>query len=281
MGILSKSTIEKWIIPNLTVGERGFEPTVPVIEIVECIFHRLKTGCQWRELPTKQFFSGKVLGWNAVYYHFNQWSKDGCWSKIWINILKENKHHLDLSSAEFDGSHTPVKNGGDAVGYQGRKACKTTNALFMSDSQGIMLAMSTPQEGQHHDLFEIQSLFDEICTILKKAGISLDGLFLNADPGFDSDSFQEACQKENIILNVKPNPRNSTNQETELSPIGTVIFDELLYEDRTVIEHANAWIDGFKALLVRFEFSVRNWMSLHFIAFSVIFLRKINKKKKV
>ena len=144
-----------------------------------------------------------------------------------------------------------------------------------------MLAMSTPQEGQHHDLFEIQSLFDEICTILKKADISLEGLFLNADPGFDSDSFQEACQKENIILNVKPNPRNSTNQETELSPIGTVIFDELLYEDRTVIEHANAWIDGFKALLVRFEFSVRNWMSLHFIAFSVIFLRKINKQKKV
>ena len=281
MGILSKSTIEKWIIPNLTVGARGFEPTVPVIEIVECIFHRLKTGCQWRELPTKQFFSGKVLGWNAVYYHFNQWSKDGCWSKIWINILKENKHHLDLSSAEFDGSHTPVKNGGDAVGYQGRKACKTTNTLFMSDSQGVMLAMSTPQEGQHHDLFEIQSLFDEICTILKKAGISLDGLFLNADPGFDSDSFQEACRKENIILNVKPNPRNSINQETELSPIETVIFDELLYEDRTVIEHANAWIDGFKALLVRFEFSVRNWMSLHFIAFSVIFLRKINKKKKV
>ena len=45
--------------------------------------------------------------------------------------------------------------------------------------------MSTPQEGQHHDLFEIQTLFNEICTMLKEAGISLDGLFLNADPGFD------------------------------------------------------------------------------------------------
>ena len=42
-----------------------------------------------------------------------------------------------------------------------------------------------------------------------------------------------------------------------------------------------AAIDGFKALLVRFEFSVRNWSALHFIAFSVIFLRKINKKIKV
>ena len=165
--------------------------------------------------------------------------------------------------------------------YQGRKVCNTTNSLFMSDNQGVMLSMSTPQQGQHHDLFEIQTLFNEICAMLKEAGISLDGLFLNADPGFDSDLFKEACEKENIIPNVKQNPRNSGNQEPELTPIGTAIFDELLYKDRTVIEHANAWIDGFKALLVRFEFSVRNWMSLHFMVFSVIFLRKINKKKKV
>ena len=281
MGILSKSTIEKWIVPNLTIGERGFEPTVPIVEIVECILHRLKTGCQWRELPTKQFFTDKVLNWNTVFYHFNQWSKNGCWSKIWINILTENSHHLDLSSAEFDGSHTPAKNGGDAVGYQGRKACKTTNALFISDNQGVILGMSTPQEGQHHDLFEIQTLFDEICTMLKKAKINLDGLFLNADPGFDSVSFREACQKENIIPNVKANPRNSADKESELSPIGTTIFDEELYKDRSVIEHSNAWIDGFKALLVRFEFSVKNWIALHFIAFSVILLRKINKKVKV
>lgn len=108
-------------------------------------------------------------------------SKDGCWRKIWINILSQNLKHLDLSSIELDGSHTPAKNGGDAVGYQGRKASNTTNALFLSDSQGIMLGMSTPQEGQHHDLFEIQTLFDEICNILKSAGINLKGLFLNAD----------------------------------------------------------------------------------------------------
>jgi hypothetical protein len=222
-----------------------------------------------------------MISWNTVFYHYNKWSKAGCWAKIWINILRENRQYLDLSSVELDGSHTPAKNGGDAVGYQGRKACNTTNSLFMSDNQGVMLAMSTPQEGQHHDLFEIQNLFNEICTMLKEADINLDGLFLNADSGFDSDSFREACEKENIIPNVKPNPRNSGNQEPELAPIGTAIFDELLYEDRTVIEHANAWIDGFKALLVRFEFSVRNWMSLHFMAFSVIFLRKINKKKKV
>lgn len=181
MGILNKSTIEKWILPHLTIGERGFETTVPLIEIVECILHRLKTGCQWRELPTKQFFTAKILVWESVYYYFNKWSKSGCWQRIWSNILNKNLKYLDLSSVEFDGSHTPAKNGGDAVGYQGRKSCNTTNALFISDNQGVILGMSTPQEGQHHDLFEIQTLFKEICEPLKKAGINLNGLFLNAD----------------------------------------------------------------------------------------------------
>ena len=208
-------------------------------------------------------------------------SKADCWRTIWINILTKNRQFLDMSSVEFDGSHTPAKNGGDAVGYQGRKACNTTNTLFLSDNQGVMLAMSTPQEGQHHDLFEIQMLFNEICELLKEAGINLKGLFLNADPGFDSANFVAACEKEEIIANVKENPRNSANSEPPIYESGTHVFDDELYADRSVIEHANAWIDGFKALLVRFEFSVKNWMSLHFIAFSVIFLRKIKRKEKV
>ena len=273
--------IEKWILPHLTIGTRGFDTTVPLSEIVECIFHRLKTGCQWRELPTKAFFTDKVLHWNSVFYYFNKWTKADCWRTIWINILTQNRQHLDMSSVELDGSHTPAKNGGDAVGYQGRKASKTTNALFLSDSQGVMLALSTPQAGQHHDLFQIQLLFDELCGLLKAAGLDLKGLFLNADPGFDSADFAAACEKEEIMANVKENTRNSAKAEFAVYQRGDHLFDEELYQDRSVIEHANAWIDGFKALLVQFEFSVKNWMSLHFIAFSVIFLRKIKRKSKV
>jgi hypothetical protein len=48
-----------------------------------------------------------------------------------------------------------------------------------------------------------------------------------------------------------------------------------------VIEHANAWLDSFKTLLVRFESKAANWVAFHLIAFAVLFLRKINKKVKV
>lgn len=281
MGIMDKDMIIKWILPHLTVGSRGFGPTAPLEEIVEAIFYRLKTGCQWRELPVKMFFSHSVLSWNTVYHHFNQWSKDGCWVAVWVNLLRQNLQYLDLSCASFDGSHTPAKNGGQAVGYQGRKACKTTNSLFLADNQGVILAMATPQEGQHHDLFEIQALFDGVCNLLKAAGISLDGLLLNADAGFDSDSFKQACQKENIIPNVKPNPRNQKDTEETPHENGAYVFDDLLYRQRAIIERSNAWLDAFKALLVRFEFLATNWVSFHYMAFSVIFIRKINKILKV
>ncbi len=38
-------------------------------------------------------------------------------------------------------------------------------------------------------------LFNELCAMLKEAGISLDGLFLNMDGGFDSRELKEACIK--------------------------------------------------------------------------------------
>jgi len=34
------------------------------------------------------------------------------------------------------GSHTLAKRGGEALAYQGRKAAKTTNLLFLADNQG-------------------------------------------------------------------------------------------------------------------------------------------------
>jgi transposase len=281
MGTLSENTIQTWIVPHLTVAKRGFPPKVPIVAIVQAILHRLKTGCQWRELPLKQFFGDASITWNGVFYHFNKWSKAGCWLEVWVNLLKQNRQYLDMSSVELDGSQTLCKNGGEAVGYQKRKSGETTNSLYLSDSRGIMLAMATPQEGQHHDLFEIKQMFEEICQMLKEAGIDVEGLFLNADPGFDSQEFKDICEKNEIIANIKPNPRKKSPKDREPYESGTHIFDEELYKDRTVIEHANAWMDAFKMLLVRFETTVRNWKALNLLAFSVIFLRRITKSMKV
>jgi len=246
---------------------------VPPYQIVLLILYKLKSGCQWRMLPVRQFFSDDSLTWQGVYYHFNRWSKLDCWKKAWIHLLTRHHSHLDLSSAQLDGSHTPVKNGGQAVGYQDRKAAKTTNSLFLCDNQGTMLSFATPQKGNHHDLYEIQPLFEELTELLGKADIDLRGLFLNADPGFDGQTFRNVCAKKEMQVNIKPNPRNTKKDEYQY-------FDDQLYKRRVVVERANAWVDSFKTLLVRFETLVVTWCAFHLLAFIILFLRKINKPLK-
>lgn len=271
MKVLSKDMIEQWIIPHLSKGERGPEPSVDLSVIVQLIFYRLKTGCQWRMLPVQAFLEGDALSWSGVYYHHRQWIQDGSWKAVWIALLKAHKRLLDLSSMQLDGSQTIAKKQGAHIGYQGRKKARTTNALFLSDNKGQPLALATPQAGNHNDFFEVQPLFAQMCDLLKEASIELDGVFMNADGGFDAEALRLECSERNIEANIDRNPRN-------IEPLERYrYFDEALYKRRYVIEQTNAWLDGFKALLIRYEGLLVTWIAQHFMAFSILLLRKTTK----
>lgn len=97
---------------------------------------------------------------------------------------------------------------------------------------GQMLACASPQEGQHHDLFNIQILFEELCEMLSKAGIEIKGLFLNADAGFDSQELRKLCKEKEIEANIATNPRNGA-----VETVYYQYFDEELYKYRTVVDH--------------------------------------------
>ena len=272
MEVLSKDKIERWIVPHLSKGSRGAKVGVELWRIVAAILYRLKSGCQWRMLPVEQFFTSKAkLSRSGVYHHYREWVRDGSFKTVWIELLKANHQLPDLSSVQLDGSHTAAKNGGEHIGYQRRKAARTTNALFLSDNQGLPLAVATSQSGNHHDLHDIEQLFEELCKVLQEADVDLSGVFMNADSGFDAQKLREKCSEKQIEANIDINERNNKEQ----LPDKYVYFDELLYKRRFVIERMNAWIDSFKALLIRFETTTKAWMALHFLAFAVILCRKM------
>ena len=106
MEVLSKDIIRIWILPHLSIGTRGSACRVDLLEVVEAILYKLKSGCQWRQLPVKQFFAKALLTWSGVYYHFNEWRKDGSWKKLWVKLLQLHRRRLHLSSVQLDGSHT-------------------------------------------------------------------------------------------------------------------------------------------------------------------------------
>jgi transposase len=272
MEVLSKDTIERWILPHLSKGKRGPEPQVDLVDVVRAIFHRLKTGTQWRFLPLGAFFAPEAITWGGVYHHHRKWIRDGSWRTVWVELLKAGRHLLDLSSMQLDGSHTPCKKQGEGIGYQRRRRSRTTNALFLADRQGQPLALATPQAGNHHDLYDIETLFEEMCTLLREAGIDLRGVFLNADGGFDAEGLRQVCDQKQIEANIVSIKRGEKQPSDEYQ-----YFDEELYRQRYVIEQTNAWIDGFKTLLVRYEVKLKTWIADHFMAFVILFLKtKLN-----
>ncbi|ADZ11296.1 transposase [Riemerella anatipestifer] len=122
--------------------------------------------------------------------------------------------------------------------------------------------------GNYNDLYEIEVQFKTITDTLEKANIAFDGLFLNADVGFDSKEFRCSCEKKEIQGNICLNKRNEGVSDRD------EYFDPLLYKERYKIERTNGWIDSYRALLNRFDTTVASWLGFNYLAFIVIALKK-------
>ncbi|MFB9055535.1 transposase, partial [Mariniflexile ostreae] len=107
---------------------------------------------------------------------------------------------------------------------------------------------------------------------LEKANIKVEGLFLNADAGFDSKDFRNSCEKKGVHANVCFNKRNGNTDKNEY-------FDQELYKERYAIERTNAWMDSYRSLLNRFDTTIASWLGFNYLSFMAIFLKKIKSKK--
>ena len=110
----------------------------------------------------------------------------------------------------------------------------------------------------------------ELCDLLTQAGLCLGSLFLNADKAFDTNELRCARADCGIAANIARNQRTADWQTDDNTPL-----DPELYRRRLVIEQMNTLLNGFKALLTRYETYLENWLAWHWLAFATLLLRKI------
>lgn len=268
---MTKRKISKYFVEYLEITNIGRKIKVPLWRIVKAILYKLKTGIQWKYLPMRQFFGFTKYSWESVFYHFNKWSQTGMWERCYQRLICDYKDKLDMSVINLDGTHTPAKRGGQAVGYQGRKKSKTSNMLILTDRQGVPVGWTDPISGNHNDSFELVKNTSKIFNIMDAMTLNYKGLFLNADAGFDVKEFRELCESKDINHNIDFNQRRGEKESDN-----DYLLDNVLYKERFSVEQLNAWVDGFKTLRFRYETKSSNWMALHCLAFSIIFIRKFD-----
>ena len=61
----------------------GKKRTVDIREVLNAIFYRVKTGCQWRMLPSD------FPAWYHVWYYCRTWRNDGTWEELNTVLRRE------------------------------------------------------------------------------------------------------------------------------------------------------------------------------------------------
>lgn len=107
-----------------------------------------------------------------------------------------------MSSVGLDGSHTPALRGDKQMGYQGRKRRKTTDTPYLTDRQVFPISISSSKNGEYHDIHDIGAVMEAMLCDLEKSKVRADGLFLNADAGFDCDILRSMPERNDIIPNI-------------------------------------------------------------------------------
>ena len=75
-------------MPYLSVAKIGYASKFDLLEIVNAILYKLKSGCQWRFLPLGHLFSGEPPSWNTVFQHYRKWCVKTAFSATLTRTLK-------------------------------------------------------------------------------------------------------------------------------------------------------------------------------------------------
>src|SRR6266478_2007065 len=233
---LTEEQFSVHILPYVSTAKRGFVSKIPLYKLFNLVLYRLHTGCQWAELPIT---AQTDISWEAVYYHFRKWSRDGSLERVWQHSVQFIQDKLDLSVLNLDGSHAIAKKGGEGVAYQGRKRGKTSTILPITDHNGYIVATTDIVAGNHNDAFELKPHLQSDFKAMKRLGLSIATGHFNADSAFDTLDARKVCFNHHVIAENKHNRK--------FAKLGCKrFFDATIYKDHFASERTIAWIDKFR-----------------------------------
>lgn len=271
---LSEKDFNTYILPFLTTAKRGFVSLIPLYLVFNGILYKLHSGCQWKLLPVSDFKcekTGTQLTFQAFYYHFRKWSKDESLMYLFKASIVAIQFHLNIEEINLDGTHTIAKKGGEKVAYQPRKKANTSNIFPLADKLGNIIGFLPLTSGNHNDAYQLKKRLTGFFQWFKAFRIAFEGAYFNADSAFDTKDARKVCFNYGVIPNIMENPRGRKNIKKGRKRL----FDKEIYHNRFVVERTYAWVDTFKAVLIRFDRDEQLWLGSNLIAFAMVNLRNI------
>lgn len=107
-----RNSLKQYVVPLIPKNKKGFSSHHDPMDILVCIIHKLKTGCQWREIFVDLNGVTYPFSWQLVYYFYRKWLKAGVFEQAFMSILYDKKTTLHTQIMYLDGTHSLSKKGG-------------------------------------------------------------------------------------------------------------------------------------------------------------------------
>ena len=207
-------------------------------EVIDDIFHVVRTGIQWRELRPKR------VSYITVFKTMHLWMSASVFRKAYVRLLRLYSRKRRPRYLCLDSSYVKNIYGRDVVGRnptdRGRRATKLSAVV---DDLGVPYSLRC-DPGNMSDM----KLFGPALSSIMKG---VDNVELFADKGYDSKTNRAFCTTHNMADRIFKRKATCSRRT---------------HAKRNVVERFFSWLDKHRRLILRYEQRASVYLEMTFVA---------------
>ena len=222
-------------------------------DVFNAVLYLLKTGCQWRMLPSD------FPKWELVYYYFRQWKEDGTLEELnevlRNRLRKQCGKPLSPSAGLIDSqSVKTTRVGGESRGYDGGKKIKGRKRHIITDTNGWLLSVVVHAANEH----DSQTGFGVMETLQYRFE-RMEKIY--ADGGYRGELANKVKQQLGWDLEITLR----SDKKTGFKPL----------HKRWIIERTFSWLENSRRLAKDYEYTISSSVAMVYLAFIALALNNI------
>lgn len=250
--------VERFILELAPPKPRGRKRANPR-QMLNGIIFRLRSGCQWNELP-KEWGDD-----STVHRTFQRWVREDLFVRIWAALVEqcEELGGVNWEWQAADASLGKARLGGDEVGPNPTDRGKAgTKRSLLVEAQGGPLSVVVAGANVHDTKLLEATL--EAVVVERPQPTEENPQHLCLDKGYDNPTGHQAAAQHRF----QPHIRRIGEEKLDA-------FGQKRYPARRwVVERTLAWLSKCRAILVRYDKKARNFLGLLQLACALLWFRR-------
>lgn len=248
------------VLPHYRSSVKGGRPRANLRDVVNAIFYCLRTGCQWKAIPSE------LCPGSTAHDYFQQWVREGVFEALWEMALAEYDElvGLDWRWQSVDGAITKAPLGGENTGPNPTDRAKSgAKRSLQTDAAGIPVGLAVAGANVHD-----KHLLEPTLEYREGHGPEVPEdceEHLCLDKGYDYADMYDLVEH---VYQYTAHIRSRGDEAKQLRRHAGA------RARRWVVERSHSWLNRFRRLLVRWEKKTDNYFALLQLACAHITLRR-------